>query len=156
MKVARRAAYFFGTKSVEPWYESGGADLPFSRIDGGVIEVGCIAKDSIAEIDGVFWLGGDEKGAGAVWQLVSGQPKRVSTPAIEFAIAQWPDMTDAEAFTYSQEGHAFYVLSSQSGNETWAYDISTDEWHQRAWLHASGDFTGSDLGVPCTSPERCL
>ena len=140
VKVARRAAYFFGTKSVEPWYESGGADLPFSRIDGGVIEVGCIAKDSIAEIDGVFWLGGDEKGAGAVWQLVSGQPKRVSTPAIEFAIAQWPDMTDAEAFTYSQEGHAFYVLSSQSGNETWAYDISTDEWHQRAWLHASGDF----------------
>jgi hypothetical protein len=31
------------------------------------------------------------------------------------------------------------MLSSVSGNETWSYDISTNEWHQRAWLHSSGD-----------------
>jgi hypothetical protein len=140
VKVARRAAYFFGTKSIEPWYESGGADNPFSRIDGGVYEVGCIAKDSIAEMDGIFWLGGDEKGAGSVWTITAGQPKRLSTPAIEFLISQWPDMADAEAFCYNQEAHSFYVLSSQSGNETFAYDITTDEWHQRAWTHPSGDF----------------
>jgi hypothetical protein len=140
VKVARRAAYFFGTKSIEPWYESGGVDVPFSRIDGGVFEVGCIAKDSIAEMDALFWLGGDEKGTGQVWTISGGAPKRISTPAIEFALAQWPDMEDAEAFCYSQEGHSFYVLSSQSGNQTFAYDITTEEWHERAWLHTSGDF----------------
>lgn len=140
LRVARRTIYFFGTKSIEQWYNAAASiDLPFARIDGGFFEVGCVAKDSIAEMDAIFWLGGDEKGAGQVWTISGGAPKRISTPAIEFAISQWPDMSDAEAFTYSQEGHSFYVLSSTSGNETWVYDITTEEWHQRAWLHASGE-----------------
>jgi hypothetical protein len=138
VRVSRRTIYFFGSKSLEQWYESGGADNPFSRIDGAFFEVGCIAKDSIAEMDSVFWLGGDDKGAGSVWTVEGGAPKRISTPAIEYAISQWPDLTDAYAFTYAQENHSFYVLSSVSGNETWVYDISTGEWHQRAWLHPSG------------------
>jgi hypothetical protein len=139
VRVSRRTIYFFGSKSLEQWYESAtSVDLPFSRIDGAFFEIGCVAKDSIAELDTVFWLGGDDKGAGSIWTIAGGAPKRISTPAIEYAIAQWPDMSDAYAFTYSQENHAFYVLSSVSGNETWAYDISTDEWHQRAWLHPSG------------------
>jgi hypothetical protein len=138
-KVARRTIYFFGTKSIEPWYDTGATDIPFSRIEGGVYEVGTIAKDSIAEMDSIFWLGGDEKGAGTVWMAGGGPPKRISTPAIEFAISQWPNMSDAEAFTYSQEGHSFYVLSSQSANETWVYDISTGEWHERAWLNTDGE-----------------
>jgi hypothetical protein len=138
-KVARRTIYFFGSRSLEQWYDSGGVDNPFSRIDGAFFEVGCIAKDSIAEMDSVFWLGGDEKGAGSVWMMEGGAPRRISTPAIEYAIAQWPDMTDAYAFTYAQENHSFYVLSSVSGNETWAYDISTGEWHQRAWLAPNGE-----------------
>jgi hypothetical protein len=138
LKVARRTMYLLGRKSIRSWYDSGGADNPFSRIDGSSFEVGCLAKDSIAEIDSVIWLGGDSNGAGRVWMVESGAPRPISTPAIEYAISQWPDMTDAEAFTYSQEGHAFYVLSSVSGNETWVYDISTGEWHQRAYLHASG------------------
>jgi hypothetical protein len=139
MKVARRTIYFFGSKSLEQWYDSGGVDNPFSRIDGAFFEVGCIAKNSIAEIDSVFWLGGDEKGAGTVWTVEGGSPKRISTPAIEFAINQWPNMSDAYAFTYAQEGHGFYVLSSVSGNETWAYDVTTNEWHQRAWLSPAGE-----------------
>jgi hypothetical protein len=138
-KTARRAIYFFGSKSIEPWYESGGTDVPFSRIDGGVFEVGCIAKDSIAENDAIFWLGGDEKGAGIVWSVAGGAPKRISTPAIEYAIAQWPDKTDAEAFCYNQEGHSFYVLSSASGDETWVYDITFDEWHQRGSIIDTDD-----------------
>jgi hypothetical protein len=138
LKVARRVIYIFGTKSLEQFYNNGSTDLPFSRIDGGFFEIGCVAKDAIAEMDGVFWLSGDEKGAGSVWTVTGGAPRRISTPAIEFSIAQWPDMSDAEAFTYNQEGHSFYVLSSVSGNETWCYDITTNEWHQRAYLHASG------------------
>ena len=139
VKVARRTMYLFGTKSLEQWYSSGGVDIPFSRIDGAFFEVGCIAKDSIAELDQVFWLGGDDNGAGSVWTVSGGAPQRISTPAVEYAIAQWPNMADAEAFTYAQEGHSFYVLSSTSGQETWCYDISTGEWHERAYLHASGE-----------------
>jgi hypothetical protein len=137
--VSRRQVYLYGTQSVEQWYNSGNSDFPLSRIDGAFVEIGIVAKDSLSELDNPFWLGGDDKGAGAVWTMNSGTPQRISTPAIEYAIAQWPDMSDAEAFCYSQEGHSFYVLSSASGNETWVFDVATGEWHQRAYLHASGD-----------------
>lgn len=140
VSVSRRIMYLFGTKSIEQWYDQGGSGNPFSRIDGAFYEVGCIATNSIAKLDGVFWLSGDEKGAGSVWTCSGGAPSRISTPAIEFAISRWPDMTDARAFTYSQEGHAFYVLSSESGNETWVYDITTRQWHQRAAL-VDGELT---------------
>jgi hypothetical protein len=133
--VARRTIVFFGSRSLEQWYDSGGGDIPFSRIDGAFFEVGCAARYSIAELDGLFWLGSTDKGIGPVWTLAGGIPKPISTPAIDNAIAQWPDPSDAQAFTYTQEGHSFYVLSSVSGNETWAYDITTGQWHQRAWLN---------------------
>ncbi|MBK9497023.1 MAG: hypothetical protein IPO08_21430 [Xanthomonadales bacterium] len=148
VKVARRTMYVLGTKSVRAWYDSGtSADIPFSRIDGSVFEVGCIAKHSIAEMDSVFFLGGDDKGAGAVWMIAGGSPMRISTPAIEYAIAQWPDKSDAEAFTYTDEGHAFYVLSSTSGDETWVFDVATKEWHQRAYLNSTGQL--------CRIKPRC-
>lgn len=138
-KVSRRQVYLFGLQSIEQWYNSGAADFPLSRIDGAFVEIGLAAKDSLAELDNPIWVGGDDKGAGAVWTMNSGVPQRISTPAIEYAIAQWSDLRDAYAFTYTQEGHGFYVLSSVSGNETWCYDFATGEWHQRAYLHASGD-----------------
>jgi hypothetical protein len=138
-KVARRTMYLLGRKSVRAWCSISGADIPFARIDGSSFEVGCLAKDSIAEMDSIFWLGGDANGSGRVWMIEGGTPRPVSTPAVEYAISQWPDPSDAEAFTYAQEGHAFYVLTSVSANETWVYDISQNEWHRRAWLHPSGD-----------------
>lgn len=137
--VSRRTVYLMGVQSTEQWYDSGNADFPMSRIDGGFVELGLAAKDSLVEMDVPFWLGGNDKGAGSVWTMQGGQPKRVSTPEVEYAISQWPDMSDAYAFTYSQEGHSFYVLSSVSGQETWAYDVSTSKWHKRAYLHSSGD-----------------
>jgi hypothetical protein len=39
------------------------------------------------------------------------------------------------AYTYQQEGHAFYVLNFPSASKTWVYDVSVQAWHERA----SGD-----------------
>lgn len=136
--VSHRQAFLGGEKTIETWYNSGNTDFPLSRVDGAYIEVGVIAKDSLQKLDQPFWLGGDDNGAGSVWTLSGGAPKRISTYAVEYAISQWSDKTDAEAFVYTQEGHGFYVLSSASGNETWVYDVSVDEWHQRAYLEDDG------------------
>jgi hypothetical protein len=71
VRVARRTIYFFGTRSLEQWYDSGGVDNPFSRIDGAFFEVGCIAKDSIAEMDSVFWLGGKKTAMGRAVGIIA-------------------------------------------------------------------------------------
>jgi hypothetical protein len=61
------------------------------------------------------------------------QPQRVSTHAVEYAIGQMSVISDAVAYTYQQEGHSFYVLNFPTAGQTWVYDASTDQWHERAW-----------------------
>jgi hypothetical protein len=92
-----------------------------------------VSAYSIAKLDnGLFWLGTDARGQGIVYRANGYTGTRVSTHAIEYAIAQYGNISDAVAYTYQQEGHAFYVLTFPSGNATWVYDVSTQAWHERA------------------------
>ena len=65
------------------------------------------------------------------------QPQRVSTHAIEFAIGQYANISDAIAFGYQQEGHEFYELTFPTGNATWVLDLTAmaaagyPVWHER-------------------------
>jgi hypothetical protein len=128
-----RELWVFGTDSVEVWYDTGGADFPLQRIQGAFNEIGCVSASSIAKLDnGLFWLGTDARGQGIVYRANGYTGVRVSTHAIEYAIAQYGNISDAIAYTYQQEGHAFYVLTFPTGNATWVYDVSTQVWHERA------------------------
>jgi hypothetical protein len=131
--VDHREAWLFGTDSVEVWYDAGLADFPLARIQGAFNEIGCVAAFSIAKLDnGLFWLGTDARGQGIVYRANGYTGTRVSTHAVEYAIAQYGNLADAIAYTYQQEGHAFYVLTFPTGNATWVYDVATQAWHERA------------------------
>ena len=141
MIIDHAQIWLFGTNSVEVWYDSGAADFPMTRIQGAFNEIGCAAAFSVAKLDnGIFWLGADARGQGIVYRANGYTGVRVSTHAIEYAIAQYADISDAIAYTYQQEGHAFYVLTFPSGNATWVYDVSTQAWHERAGFEA-GELT---------------
>lgn len=134
--VDHREAWLFGTNSVEVWYNSGEADFPLTRIQGAFNEIGCVAPYSVAKMDNsVFWLGADARGQGVVYRANGYQGIRVSTHAVEYAIQQYANMTDALAYTYQQDGHTFYVLVFPSADTTWVYDAATGSWHERAaWV----------------------
>ena len=133
MIVDHREVWLYGTNSVEVWYDAGNADFPLQRIQGAYNEIGCAATFSVAKLDnGLFWLGADARGQGIVYRANGYTGQRISTHAIEYAIAQYPIISDAVAYTYQQEGHAFYVLTFPSANATWVYDVSTQAWHERA------------------------
>jgi hypothetical protein len=132
--VDHRELWLLGENSVEIYFNSGNNDFPFERVNGAFIEMGCAAKSSAAKLDNsVFWLTADDRGQGIVVRAVGYQPQRVSTHAIEFAIARYSRIDDAVAYTYQQEGHSFYVLTFPTANATWVYDASTNLWHERAW-----------------------
>lgn len=132
--VDHREIWLFGETSTEVFFNSGNVDFPFERIQGAFIEQGCAAKFSPAKMDNtVFWLSADERGKGMVQRAQGYQPQRVSTHAVEYAIAQYSRIDDAIGYSYQQEGHNFYVLTFPTANATWCYDASTDEWHERAW-----------------------
>ena len=129
-----RELWLFGENSAEVWVNTGNAAFPFERSGNTFIEHGCAAAGSINKLDNtVFWLGADDRGSGIVWRANGYTPMRVSTHALEVAIAGYPTISDAIAFTYQQEGHGFYALTFPSAGATWVYDVSTQLWHERAY-----------------------
>jgi len=128
-----RQLWVFGTDSVEVWYDAGLANFPLTPVQGAFNEIGCVAPYSVAKLDNaLFWLGTDARGQGIVYKNNGYSGVRVSTHAIEYAIAQYGNISDAVAYTYQQEGHAFYVLNFPSASKTWVYDVSVQAWHERA------------------------
>ena len=149
VNVDHREAWLFGTDSVEVWYDAGLADFPLTRIQGAFNEIGCVAAFSVAKLDNtLFWLGTDARGQGIVYKANGYTGQRVSTHAIEYAIAQYGNISDAIAYTYQQEGHGFYVLTFPSANATWVYDAATQAWHERAGL-VNGQFTRHRSNCQC-------
>jgi len=133
INVDHRQMWVFGTDSVEVWYNAGLANFPLTPVQGAFNEIGCAAPYSVAKLDNaLFWLGTDARGQGIVYKNNGYSGIRVSTHAIEYAIAQYGNISDAVAYTYQQEGHAFYVLNFPSASKTWVYDVSVQAWHERA------------------------
>jgi hypothetical protein len=149
INVDHRQLWVFGTDSTEVWYNAGLANFPLSPIQGAFNEIGCVAAFSIAKLDNtLFWLGTDARGQGIVYRANGYGAARVSTHAIEYAIAQYGNLADALAYTYQQEGHSFYVLTFPSANATWVYDVATQAWHERAGWE-NGIFTRHRSNCQC-------
>jgi hypothetical protein len=129
-----REIWLFGETTTEVFFNSGNADFPFERIQGSFIQQGCAAKMSPARFAGsVVWLSQNEQGQGMVVKSAGYQPQRISTHAIELAIAGYARIDDAIGYSYQTEGHEFYVLVFPTGNCTWVYDATTALWHERMW-----------------------
>jgi hypothetical protein len=129
--------YVFGDRTLEIWYNAGDPDSVFRRADGMVGNTGCAAPHSIARVgetgNELMWLSAGPQGAGYVVGNKGGsQVARLSTPAAEYAWSQYRRIDDATAFSYTQEGHVFYVITFPTGKATWAYDTNTQTWHQRS------------------------
>jgi hypothetical protein len=144
-----RQLWVFGTDSTEVWYNAGLANFPLSPIQGAFNEIGCVASYSVAKLDNtLFWLGTDARGQGIVYRANGYNAARVSTHAVEYAIAQYGDISDALAYTYQEEGHSFYMLTFPSANATWCYDVATQAWHVRAGWE-NGEFTRHRSNCQC-------
>ncbi len=120
--------FLLGTESVEPWRGSGNVDFPYAPLSGAAMEVGTIARDTVQKIDNsIMWFGQDERGGITVWRANGYTPQRVSTHALEAIWDKLDSVTDAYAFTFRTEGHAFYVLTIKNQG-TWVYDAATGFW----------------------------
>lgn len=136
----QRQVWTFGAKTIEVWWNAG-SDTTFSRIDGVYIEYGCIAPATAQKFtNSIIWVGGGPQGQSVVWQAIGFQPKRISNHGVELAIQRYGDISTATAWIYQENGHAFYVLNFPNAEASWAYDISTGQWHERCYLGLSGSF----------------
>jgi len=144
--VAKKEIYLLGERTSEIWYNAAIPDpttgfilSQFGQVQGTFIDHGCVAKYSAASYDnGVYWLTRDRSGRGIVIQAAGYQTTRISTYAIESAIAGYGVIEDAIGMVYQMAGHVFYVLTFPSADHTWVYDITTRQWHEWLWCDVNG------------------
>jgi hypothetical protein len=129
LHVSFREVLVFGKDTIEPYVNSGGSTGTFKRASNTVIQCGCSAKFSPKTMDNsVFFL--DDKRI--VRRLDGYTPVRVSTVAIEAALAECSreEIAGAFAYTFEDRGHKIYYLTVP-GRFTFGYDVLSQEWHRR-------------------------
>ncbi len=133
--VAERGdLWLFGNRSVEVYDNTGDAVAPFQRIGGAIFPTGCEAEFTIKRADNaIVWLGKDEDGRGVVWRSNGYNAEKISTQAIDTRIAESAFRDESFAWTYHQDGHAFYLLQVKGLDTTLVYDFTTKQWHERCF-----------------------
>lgn len=148
MATMQRLVYLLGSKRAEVWYNSGTWPFAFAPFQGGFMETGCAAQDSVAVLSDagnsgrastnlMMWLACSPGGGGYHVVRVSGfQAQRVSDHAMEAQIAEYSTVSDAKGWFYEDRGHTFYILNFPTANHTWCFDTATGLWHERGWWNA--------------------
>ena len=133
---ARGQLLLIGKETSEVWTLSGASDFAFQQLQGAVIEHGCMAVHSVAKSDGaVFFLSIDRQGRSIVLKAAGYSATRISTHAIENAIAGYADASASRGYCRQERGHIFYVLTFPEA--TWVFDEATNLWHQ--WVSFGAD-----------------
>jgi hypothetical protein len=140
-----RQIWLIGEQTGEVWYDAGTSPFPFAPVPGSVFGYGTPAPYSVKLAnDTMIWLSQTAEGAGVVVAATGLEPQRISSYAIETAIAGYArtsTIEDAEAVVYSDQGHTFYCLTFPSANATWVFDLATGLWHERGvWDSSAGDY----------------
>jgi hypothetical protein len=131
--------WLLGSQTTEIWGNAGISGQPFQKLSGVFIQHGIVAKYSSARYNlQLFWLSQDEKGSALVLMGTNYQVKNITTPAVADQLRQYPSVADAIGMTYQQGAHVFYIISFPTANKTWVYDLSTDLWHERAYIDLNG------------------
>lgn len=131
--VVGSEVWALGEHTTEVFYNTGDKDLPFRRVGGAFVSVGCDAPQTVAKLgSSLVFIAKTEAGGYQVCMTQGYQAQRISTHAIE-QVLMLADAKQASAFVYQQSGHGFYVLNLPDADRSFVFDALTGLWHERAW-----------------------
>jgi hypothetical protein len=121
--VLNDTAFLLGAATIEPWANTGDADLPYSRIEQRLFDKGIFGTGCAQELDNtLMWVGGD----GIVYRLGE-VPQRISDHGIEERIAA---SASVSTFSYLYQGHSFFCV--RLGVGTFQFDLASAQWSELA------------------------
>lgn len=118
-----------GERTIEPWYNSQNADFPYENIRSAVVDWGTRAAHSVVSNDNkVIFLARGKRGGTQVRMLEGQHTHKISSSALDNAIAGYTQVDTAYAFIFSWKGHEFYSITFPYDNVTWLYDMTSNLW----------------------------
>jgi hypothetical protein len=133
--------YFFSQRSTEIWYDAGANVVPFSRITGGVLQIGIVAQYSAACInENVYMLAQSPNGVLGIAMMNGPQYSIISSADFVNKVNSYNSISDAFAWVSVHDGHTFYnitfpnastFLSGITRGRTWMYDTTNGTMSER-------------------------
>lgn len=130
--------YVFGFNTIELFQKIVTSGFPFQQIEGGAIEIGCRAQNSVVSFNGGFaFIGGSKNQRPGVYIGLGSSTQKVSTSSVDQLLQKNTDLeiSQARSFVYSQNGNSFLIITV--GDNTLVYDSTTSalagrpQWHER-------------------------
>lgn len=126
----KQQVYGFGAKTIQPLYNSGTGNPPYTFILNATQEVGLDAIHSIGSNNKfAYFLGSDL----IVYQLSGLAINPIGNPAIGQVIAKYSKTDDAFGMCFTLDNQNFYLLSFPTGNETWLFNEESGLWTNLAF-----------------------
>ena len=124
IKTVGDNAFLLGEDTIEVWYITGELNLPFARISQRTINVGVIATGCAVEMDNALHFIGSDK---SIYRMAEVHQK-ISDFSMDERLKQ---SSSYACFTFSWEGHKFFVARLSQG--TWLGDAATS---YQGWYEA--------------------
>ena len=126
----KQQVYGFGAKSVQPMYNSGTGNPPYTFILNATQEIGIDAIHSIGSNNKfVYFLGSDL----IVYQISGLALNPIGNPAIGQEISKYSRTDDAYGMCFTLDNQNFYLLSFPTGNQTWLFNEESGMWTNLAF-----------------------
>lgn len=139
-----------GSQTVETHWNSGAAAFPFEPVPNALSKQGAAALSGGCLVgDAPYWVGKSDAGAGPVFRVRGGYtPERISTHWVERRIQALALLSDADSYSYEEQGHRFYVLTFPNAGVTLAFDEAVPPeygWSEWSYLNPSTGLEEADL-----------
>jgi len=118
--------YMFGSKTIEPWYNSGVGSPPFERIEGGIVKRGTLSGHSIASNQRFIYFLGDDS---VVYRMLGSQIEPVSTIPLSQQIKTYETAGESIGHCFTWDSQQFYYLQFP-GEATWCFSESANGWFE--------------------------
>ena len=134
-----RQLWLIGETSAEVWFLAGSTPLPYQEWPTVFVPYGTVAPYSLAQADvNLYWLSQNVQGKVIALETKGYGVSAISTRALEYEWSTYSVVSDVIAGSFQQGGHTFVIFHFPTADKTWAFDLSTRQWHRRTWIDTNG------------------
>lgn len=125
--VHNQLVHFFGTESIEPWWNSGSGRPPFDRVQGAIQPYGLISPWAVApDGDQIFFVDQERRP-----RILSGtQTQPFGNNPLHKEWASYATVNDAILMVFTLEDQRFVEVTFPTADRTWCWHEPSNSWFQ--------------------------
>jgi hypothetical protein len=126
----KQMVYFYGSKSIEPWYNSGEGNPPFQRVTGGVVPYGLAGIHAVVSTSEYMYFLDDKR----IPRRSSGLDfQNIGNSALGVEFSKYGTVSDVIAYTFVQDHQVFFALTFPTEDRTWCFHEPSASWFQLSY-----------------------